>query len=195
MKYYISDTHFYHKNAIKFGNRPFLDVEEMNNTLIENWNKTVKTKDEIYILGDLIFYTNRDNTDNLINTLNGRKHLIIGNHDDKIKKEKFAHHFESVNQILEIEDKGKFIVLCHYPMAIWNKQHHHALHFYGHIHTFDLDHKAILSIPEAYNVSADVLELTPRTMEEVIDINNKIQIPLREKFNIPLLDVFYHKKK
>ena len=51
MIYFTSDLHFYHENVIKHANRPFSNVEEMNQTLINNWNKKVGISDEIYILG------------------------------------------------------------------------------------------------------------------------------------------------
>lgn len=56
MKYYISDLHFDHTNVIKFDNRPFKDVEEMNNTLINNWNSVVKKSDIVYVLGDFLLW-------------------------------------------------------------------------------------------------------------------------------------------
>ncbi|MGX7234640.1 hypothetical protein [Enterococcus italicus] len=56
MKYFIADTHFFHEAVIGFSNRPFHNVEEMNQKLIENWNNVVKSpRDEIYILGDFVY--------------------------------------------------------------------------------------------------------------------------------------------
>ena len=55
MNYYISDLHIGHANAIRFDGRPFADVNEMNNAIIENWNSRVKTDDTVYILGDFIW--------------------------------------------------------------------------------------------------------------------------------------------
>lgn len=81
--YVISDTHFNHYNIVhKFGRvGEFQSVEEMNETLIDNWNNTVKPGDKVYHLGDFAFGPKTD-IPPLIKRLNGRKRLIIGNHDD-----------------------------------------------------------------------------------------------------------------
>ena len=79
MVYFISDTHFNHKNIIKYCNRPYKSVEEMNKVLIENWNRVVKDADVIYHLGDFALYDEEE----LFNKLNGNIILIRGNHDRK----------------------------------------------------------------------------------------------------------------
>lgn len=58
-KYFIADPHFGHVNMIRLANRPFLDVEEMDRTLIQNWNNVVRKEDEIYIIGDFSWYSTR----------------------------------------------------------------------------------------------------------------------------------------
>ena len=78
----ISDTHFSHYNMVhKFKTRPFSTVEEMDEVLIENWNKTVKPGDKVYHLGDFAF-GHKDKHPSLVKRLNGNKRLIVGNHDD-----------------------------------------------------------------------------------------------------------------
>ena len=83
----ISDTHFFHKNILTFKNkdgeliRPgFSSVEEMNETIIDNWNKTVNDEDVIYHLGDFTFGSNNRIKD-VAPRLKGRKRLLLGNHD------------------------------------------------------------------------------------------------------------------
>lgn len=76
MIYFIADTHFYHKNVITFCNRPFSTVEEMNQTLITNWNKTVSDTDEVYILGDFVYKGNGKQANELLQSLNGKKYLL-----------------------------------------------------------------------------------------------------------------------
>lgn len=79
MIYFTSDHHFWHSNVIKFCDRPYKDVEQMNEALVKNWNDTVSPEDTVYYLGDFSMafrpvelYTKR---------LNGKKILIAGNHD------------------------------------------------------------------------------------------------------------------
>lgn len=87
MKYYTSDIHFGHNKIINFEKRPFKSVEEMDNTIINNWNNKIKPTDEVYILGDFTFYKG-EKTNEILRQLNGSKYLIIGNHDCYFLKDK-----------------------------------------------------------------------------------------------------------
>ena len=130
MKYYISDLHFGHKNVLKFDNRPFSSVEEMNQTILDNWNNTIKSNDDVYLLGD-IFWKN-DLADEILPKLKGQKHLILGNHDrinNTMKKE-----YVSIQEYKRIKDCGLDVILSHYPIAHWDGQFHGSVHLYGHIH-------------------------------------------------------------
>ena len=80
MIYFTSDTHFYHKNIIKYCNRPFKDEIDMNNKLIDNWNSIVTNNDTVYHLGDFAL-TSYNNLKDIFNKLNGNIILIRGNHD------------------------------------------------------------------------------------------------------------------
>ena len=80
MIYFTIDMHLGHENIIRLCNRPFSNVEEMDQALIDNWNRRVQPQDTIYILGDLMF-RNKKPPEEYLRQLNGKKHLIIGNHD------------------------------------------------------------------------------------------------------------------
>ena len=83
--FFTSDTHFWHDNIIKFCNRPFNSIEEMNDTIIENWNKVVGKNDIVFHLGDFCF-CGSDKFKDIIERLNGYIYLILGNHDWKTIK-------------------------------------------------------------------------------------------------------------
>lgn len=79
--FFTADLHFGHTNIIKMCNRPFNSIEEMDETLIANWNQTVRRNDEIYILGDLMLKGSADVAHSYLSRLNGKKYFICGNHD------------------------------------------------------------------------------------------------------------------
>ena len=80
MDYFISDTHFGHKNVIRFCDRPFKTVTEMNNSMIEIWNSVVSDADTVFVLGD-VFLCPEEEAKEYIERLNGYKVLVKGNHD------------------------------------------------------------------------------------------------------------------
>ena len=78
MIYFTSDLHFYHVNIIDLCERPFIDIEEMHKTMIDNWNAVVGKEDEIYIFGDFVFKGSGAQTNEILRQLNGKKYLIKG---------------------------------------------------------------------------------------------------------------------
>lgn len=78
-----SDTHFGHANIIKYCDRPFDDVSHMNEVLVENWNATIKPQDKVYHLGDV--FMGGEKGSSVLHRLNGKKRLIMGNHDTNWK--------------------------------------------------------------------------------------------------------------
>ena len=168
--FFTSDTHFYHANIIKYENRPFHTVDEMNNTLIRNWNSVVTNHDDIYILGDFAF-TDAATTIKLINKLNGNKFMIRGNHDRVLKDSAVAHQFAWVKDYYVLKVGELKIVLFHYPIYSWDCKRHGSIHLYGHIHSNKEDHHPISEIlPNSYNVGVDVNNMTPIELEEILDI-------------------------
>ncbi len=139
MKWFTSDTHFGHKNIIRYSNRPYRSVDEMNEALIDSINQLVQPNDELYHLGDFAF-SDEEATYNIVKRLNGKKHFIYGNHDKTIKRSHDIQNlFESVSTYSELyfndAKLGKIpVVLCHYPMITWNKAHHGSFMLHGHCH-------------------------------------------------------------
>ena len=88
MRYYIADCHFYHKNLLtEMDNRDFESVEQMNEVMIEKWNKKVHARDEVVILGDLSLGNGKE-TNEILCRLKGRLYLIRGNHDERYLRDK-----------------------------------------------------------------------------------------------------------
>lgn len=131
MIYFTADLHFGHKNIIRFDNRPFATIEEMDNTIIRNWNDKVEDNDEVYILGDISWYK-EDKTCDILSKLKGKKHLIKGNHDHISSN--MRKYFYSINDYKEIKVDDVNIVLCHYPITFFNKHHYGSYMLYGHVH-------------------------------------------------------------
>jgi len=170
--YYIADPHFGHNAVIRFNNRPFSTVEEMDNTMLSNWRSIVRPDDEVYIVGDLIFRANNP-PEYYLDKLTGRKHLILGNHDKWSKHVGLDKYFESVSQIKEITDAGRHIVLCHFPMVEWPRSHHNSVLVFGHIHNrtagdgfnYYLKHENML------NAGADINHYCPVTYHQLVANN------------------------
>lgn len=145
MKYFISDTHFYHENVINFDKRPFKTIEEMNQTLIDNWNDTIKAGDDVYILGDFCWLTPQSpKYQELINQLKGNKHLILGNHDKEHMPDSVKKKFVSISSFKEVTDNRKHVLLCHYPMPFYKASYNEdTWMLYGHVHIFTKEAKYV----------------------------------------------------
>ena len=117
MRYYIADLHFYHE-AInsRMDCRGFADAAQMNAYMIEKWNGKVRKKDDVVIIGDLS-WGNVQETNALLEQLNGRLYLIRGNHDRFLsKRDANIERFKWVKPYEELSDNGRKVVLCHYPI-------------------------------------------------------------------------------
>jgi len=133
MIFFTADQHFNHLNSkgagiIQYQNRPFSDINEMNETLITNWNRRITSSDLVYILGDFCFR----NSDQFLKRLNGKKILIKGDHDQDPLR--FKDQFVKIEKMEKITEKGQTITLCHYCMRVWPKSHWNSWHLFAHSH-------------------------------------------------------------
>ena len=172
--YFISDPHFGHKGIIKYSNRPFENVEDMNKTLITNWNARVKPKDTLYILGDVCFGYSDKESEQLLKSLNGVKHLITGNHDRSyLKYPEFKNCFASIQDTLTITMAPYRVVMNHYPIAEWDGFFRGNHHIYGHIHDkVNTVAPYMAQFETALNASVEVIGYQPVTIHELISYNN-----------------------
>ena len=188
MTYFTADLHFGHAGIIGLCDRPFADVDEMNEALVDRWNKKVKKNDTVYIVGDLAW--KRQDAETYIPRLNGKKILILGNHDKWYEDEDLARHFVKIVKYEEVSLEGHPITLCHYPMIEWKNSRKEGTSrlgylVYGHIHNnIKPEYSMLFAAENALNAGADVDHFEPVTFEELKENNaafSKIALARLEK--------------
>jgi calcineurin-like phosphoesterase family protein len=170
MNYYTSDLHLGHANIIRFCNRPFENLDAMNEALIANWNARVTPRDTVYIIGDFM-YRIGDEAELLLGRLRGQKHLILGNHDSAwTKKVPLEKYFQSVARLSVINTGFCKATLCHYPMMSFEGR----FLIHGHIHnqTNDTYWPLLRTMENALNTSVEVNDYRPVSFDELV-ANNK----------------------
>ena len=190
--WWTSDTHFSHANIIAYCNRPFRDVQEMNEALIEKWNSTVAADDVVFHLGDLALGQDIGRQIALTAELHGDKRLVPGNHD------RIAASFEGRRNAAGFtplyEDAGWTILpeqfehsigahrvlVCHFPYRGDSKDHDRYLPhrpvdkglpiIHGHVHN------EFVERGRQFNVGVDVRQYAPvaepvilRWLEDLIE--------------------------
>ena len=171
MIWWTADLHLGHKAIIKMQNRPFADVEEMNETIIANYNARVGKNDKVYILGDITHHLPEEEARKIIKRLNGVKHLIIGNHD---KITKVDGVFESVEMLTRVSDFNKIFWVCHYPLLSWNHIRSGTIHLHGHIHStpeYNMKNKQKHLL--RYDVGVDANNYYPVNSKEILNFFGK----------------------
>lgn len=158
MIYFTADLHFGHANIIEYCNRPFYSVEDMDATLIENWNWAVTPLDTIYVVGDFTM-KNKDFAAKILDQLNGYKVLIRGNHDRASVANLF---FAALSKDLFIEDGGQVLYLRHRPdqIPITGKR---SIFLHGHTHG------TIPDSPTLIDVGVDSWDFKPVSLEKILD--------------------------
>lgn len=169
--FFTSDTHFGHANIIRFCNRPFKNVEEMDEALIENWNQVVSKDDTVFHLGDFAF-GGSSVWNSIIPRLNGHINLIIGNHDRKNLRQGYMSYFDMVVPQLQIEIEDNSIYLNHYPFLCYGGSYRGVWQLFGHVHSgpqadgLDISRLRVL-LPTQYDVGVDNNNFIPISYREV----------------------------
>lgn len=163
----VSDTHFNHTNILGFKDkngkifRPFSNVSEMNETMIDRWNAVVRDEDIIYHLGD-VYMTNGKHAAAILSRLRGRKRLLLGNHDNG-KDQILQRHFQKIGIWRIWPEYG--LVFSHIPMHASSMQRDTSRDFvnvHGHIHQND-------SPPGPYiNVCVEKTNWGPVSIEDLM---------------------------
>lgn len=177
--FFIADTHFNHANIIKYCNRPFANVDDQTEQLIDNWNSVVDVEDEVWVLGDFFFFYKLSNINptmkgfeiheknvrdctKILNRLSGSKNLIKGNHDifdNHFYKEVLGFNFVSPYPIIF----NNFFILSHYPLQLTETTPYFNL--YGHVHS-DEKYK---DTSTSKCVSVERIGYKPISLNEIIE--------------------------
>lgn len=185
--FFTSDLHFGHENVLRFDNRPFASVEEMDAELVRRWNAKVSKEDLVYVLGDLIWKSRNGDAHTLIKSLNGQIILIKGNHD------RFLHNAQAKKALAGVKDYDDICVtledgsvrrciLSHYFIPMYNGHRHQAIHLHGHSHTTDeadlefqiakmLNYKGFAN--DIFNVGCMYWNYEPVTLDEILNSNSQ----------------------
>lgn len=158
-----SDQHFYHKNIIRFSERPYMDVEQMNEHLIANFNDYVGVNDVSIWVGDVGF-ANETKINELIDQCNGYKILVLGNHDFHRRKRPLKLNFDETHLIYTHETPEVSLCFTHYPM---DNIPYPWVNIHGHLHAFP---KPDTGHPLHYNVCCELHGYKPLELDEVIRI-------------------------
>lgn len=180
--WFTSDLHFGHKNILKFCKRPWDTVEEMDESLIQNWNRVVGKDDLVFDLGDFAFATN-GRWKELLSQLNGHHYLILGNHDiTRWPGDKIIELFEGVSHQMILKIDGRTVYLNHYPYlcfgGAWREPKSAVYQLFGHTHSgpncrgTDTD-RLVNLFPYQYDVGVDNNNYTPVSWEQVKEIIQK----------------------
>ena len=177
--FFTSDTHFGHQNIIRFCNRPFASKEKMDEELIRRWNSKVGPDDIVFHLGDFCWGGSQAWND-VLDKLNGKIYLCLGNHDLKNIRQGYIERFEDVQFQYYIRIEDKVIYLNHVPFAtvpggyrgekaVWQ--------LFGHIHTNPYpecvgkdDERCSNLMATQYDVGVDNNDFYPISFNEVKQI-------------------------
>lgn len=196
MIYFTSDTHFGHKNIIKYQPETrghFTSVDEMDDTLISNWNAHVTPQDTVYHLGDFAF-TNQGRIREILNQLNGTLHIVTGNHDKALRGAGLRKNLIESDLVAkfhggyyELKVNRTLFVLNHYAQRVWNKSHYGSIHLYGH------SHGSLDGIGKSVDVGVDSYELAEYTDCSLCPWSHDVIMEFMDSKTVSQLD--HHKIK
>lgn len=179
MVFFTSDTHFYHRAIVEYNKRPFASVEEHDEMLIRYWNERVGAADTVYHLGDIIFGGSKI-WHSIVPRLNGKIHLVLGNHDEVDFRANYAVMFESVSYFKTLTIEDVKIYMCHFPLLCFTGQDTpNTWNLYGHVHsgpssnTEDAPRCAAHCFRNQYDVGIDNNNYKPVEFGELKEIINK----------------------
>ncbi len=174
MNYFFTGcSHWNHFNIIKYHNRPFLSLEEMNQKMIDRWNEKINNGDQVFHLGDFSFGRNEYDFNKIFFKLKGKIILIKGNHESLAwqNRSKFLASYDTYK---EIKINNQKIVLSHYPLLTWNCKHHGAWMLHSHCHyNLPCSRKDAKQIGKILDCGVDGNNFYPYSFDEIKEIMDK----------------------
>lgn len=191
-KWFTSDTHFQQQRTLEFSCRPFVDVTEMDLTMVSNWNKNVRPNNIVYHAGDFVDYTDLEYLKKLLGNLNFKVlHWVLGNYDRKYKNEiiaiagDFNQVYAGEREIIiydQMDENGgclvhltkpdgqieEFVVI-HEPVDFPVPLKKGATYLYGHIHGRSFAKR------NGFDLGTDYHQFTPISEEQVLWFKNAMQ--------------------
>jgi calcineurin-like phosphoesterase family protein len=174
--FFISDTHFSHRNVLHYDSRPWTDIRQHDDDLVDKWNSKVDKSDTVYHLGDFAL-AGRQRQNDLIQRLNGKIYLVLGNHDKKhlVGVEYFVPKRTSEPDLVINE---KRIKISHYPFDLVMDLSYTDVYLFGHSHingphvSYIKDLNGVQII--AYNMYCGYWDFEPKTLEEILEVKYAI---------------------
>jgi calcineurin-like phosphoesterase family protein len=170
--FFTADHHFGHAAILKMCGRPFAGLTEHDHGLIEAWNSVVQPDDEVWHLGDFAYKQSPKLIRKIFDQLNGRKHLVYGNHDWKGPGRQTGVEqlpWASQQSYAETTVEGQRLILFHYAMRVWPGMHRGSVHLYGHSHgripadwhSIDVGVDSVGYVPQTWPQIRERLEAIP----------------------------------
>ncbi len=163
MIWFSADYHLSHRNIIKYCDRPFKNVEDMDNRILMNLKKRVRKGDILYFLGDLTF--DKDCARDFFESFKSIQiHYIVGNHDNRAVIKLAEDYCVKVSSLMDIKIEEQYITLCHYAMRVWNKSHFNSWQLFGH------SHGTLSTVGKQHDVGVDSNNFSPVSFENLLKV-------------------------
>lgn len=158
--FFTGDTHFGDPRVLRFDHRPFGTLDQHDEALVSRWNAVVAPADTVWHLGDFALGPPPARIGEILEALNGEKHLCVGNNDDAATLK--APGWTSVVSYKELVVEERRLVLCHYAFRTWNGMGRGALNLHGH------SHNKLTPMPKQYDVGVDAQDFRPVNLTDIL---------------------------
>lgn len=171
--WFTSDFHHQHKKIVEYTNRDVETTQEDHDEYFRDvWNALIRPTDTVFHLGDFSFSTKPERLIPYVQSLNGRKIFIKGNHDTKANIKHYTSAGVECHDYLEVKIKGQSICMFHFPMVTWHRKQYGAWHLFGHVHgnmdpSLEQGKMLDVGLDSAYNILG---EHRPFRFEEIAAI-------------------------